>query len=134
MKLLKLVILAGSLLTLPALVFAHTDLAASTPASGAVLNVAPTSLELSFTAPVQLLKLEIAGSNGRAVVMDFKPVTSAASSFNLALPALAEDNYTVSWTVLGEDTHRVAKEFSFSVDAKATASTMAPAMPSEHKH
>lgn len=136
MKLLKLVILTGSLLMLPTLVFAHTDLASSMPAAGTIVNVAPTELALTFTAKVQLLKVEITGSNGRVVAMDFKPLTNAASSFKLALPALEEDSYKVSWTAMGEDTHRVAKEFSFVIDASATASAIeaAPAAHTEHKH
>lgn len=138
MKILKTTLLLSGLLALPLTVFAHTDLRASNPGNGAVLNIAPASIELGFTEDVQLLDLNIVGASSGEVQTDFIPATKATSNFRIMLPALAEDFYKVSWRIVGKDAHEVAKDFTFTVDAKAQASS--PTMParheehSEHKH
>ena len=110
-------LLAG-LLLLPLQVFAHTGLKTSTPADGAVVQTAPASIELVFTADVRLIKLEVT-SEGQAVKTDFKPAATPAATFTVATPGLGDGNYTVNWAVIGADGHNVTNSFGFAVNAHA---------------
>jgi len=121
MKSLK--ILSWSVLLLASgLLRAHTHLEAAAPADGAVLNTAPATLDLTFGEDVQLLKLTVTDAAGAPQDLDFTPAAKAAKAFSIALPALAPSAYTVNWTVLGADGHRVEGEFAFALDPAAEES------------
>jgi copper resistance protein C len=137
MNAMKLLALLGVCSVISPAALAHTDLASSSPIDGAVSNSAPPAIELNFNGDVQLLKLQIAGSNTGEVASAFKPSAAKQQSFVVALPALVEDTYTVNWTVLGADGHRVEKSFTFTVDAAAreqAGSTPAATSHAEHAH
>lgn len=135
MKLLKSISLLGVSLFASTMVLAHAHLAASTPAQNSVVTEAPNAIELSFTEEVQLLKFAIAGSDGQAVATEFKPGVDAQKIFSVPLPMLEHDSYTVSWTILGDDGHRVEDNLSFTVDANASESAgKSVETHSEHSH
>lgn len=135
MKKLFALLLASSLLTLGSFASAHTDLAHSIPSNGAVMNEAPEKMELHFTEAVRLLKFSITDAANAEVQTEFKPSAEEVDNFAIALPALAEDSYTVHWSAMGGDGHLVEKTFTFSVDADAeeVESTSTPAAAS-HAH
>lgn len=135
MKLQRILCLLCFSLLAPGLVLAHAHLSASVPGKDAVVNEAPGVFELSFTEEVQLLKFAITGSNGKAVETEFTPSADAQQSFAVPLPMLGQDSYTVNWTILGDDGHRVEDSLSFTVDANAGAATEAVTEPHpEHSH
>ena len=107
------------LLLLGSTAFAHTELAESVPVDGAVLTEAPPALELTFSADVQLLKLDITSAEGVALDLDFTPSATAARTFSIPLPALEPAPYAATWTIVGADGHRVEGELSFLLDATA---------------
>lgn len=100
-------------------VLAHTHLEKATPADGAVLKAAPSALELSFGESVQLLKVDVANAAGAMQDLGFKAGAATAKTFSVPLPALVPSTYTVNWTVLGADGHRVEGHFAFTVDPAA---------------
>lgn len=102
-----------------AVLLAHSALTETFPADGATVNAAPEKLGLAFNEDVRLLRVSLSGEDSGAVETGFRPQASAAKQFSLALPALAEDSYTVEWTIMGSDSHRVEGNFSFTVDAAA---------------
>ena len=126
MKQLKIV-LWSTLLLASRLLHAHTHLEAAEPADGAVLKAAPATLDLSFGEAVQLLKVDIANATGAAQDIGFAPAANAAKTFSITLPALAPSTYTVNWTVLGADGHRVEGHFGFTIDPNAAESAGAHA-------
>lgn len=136
MKKLFAFVMAAGLLTLGSVASAHTDLASSAPANGAVINQAPEKLELHFTEAVQLLKFSMTDSKNSAVAVEFKPSADKVSHFGIALPALKEDSYTASWSAMGSDGHLVEKTFAFTVDADAQEVEIAPepASAAAHSH
>jgi copper resistance protein C len=132
MKYLKFLLLLPTLLLGTPLLLAHTGLETASPADGAVIKTAPTALELTFSGDVQLLKLDVATVAGAAQETGFEASATAAKTFSVPLPALAPAAYTVSWTVLGADGHRVEGSFGFTVDPAATES--AGAASEHHGH
>jgi copper resistance protein C len=126
MKRLK-ILLCSTLLLASGLLRAHTHLEAAAPADGAVLQAAPATLDLTFGEDVQLLKLDVSNAAGTAQELGFTPAADAAKTFSIVLPALAPSAYTVNWTVLGADGHRVEGKFAFTVDPAAVESAGAHA-------
>lgn len=119
MNTLKLLAVLGVCTALAAAAFAHTDLASSTPGNGAIVATAPEAIELNFTGEVQLLKLQIVGSDSGEVSSSFKLTAAQQRTFVVELPALVEDTYTVNWKVLGADGHQVEKSVAFTVGTGA---------------
>jgi methionine-rich copper-binding protein CopC len=122
MKCIKL-LLCSTLLLASSLLRAHTHLETAVPADGAVLKAAPSTLELSFGEDVQLLKLDVANAAGVPQPLSFVAGATATKTFSIAVSPLAPAAYTVNWTVLGADGHRVEGHYSFTIDPAATEST-----------
>ena len=122
MKKLNLVMIPGLFsagLLLSGALLGHAALSGAVPADGAVLNESTKTLDLTFNEDVRLLKVSVTGKQNQEVDIDFAPSSREARQFAVAIPALEEGSYTVNWTILGSDSHRVENSFSFTVDAAA---------------
>lgn len=96
--------------------FAHTGLDSSIPTDGAMLMESPKTVELDFTADVNLIKFEIVKKmDGTAVEVDFTPSATANSYFSVPMPELAMGHYQVNWSLLGGDGHQIEGSFDFMV-------------------
>lgn len=99
--------------------WAHAVLLESVPGDAAELNESPPEVVLRFNEDVRLLRLEIKDADGNAVDSGFSAAAEASSSFAVSLPALADGAYSVEWTIISADGHRVAGEFGFRLDTAA---------------
>ena len=97
---------------------AHTELATTVPANGAMIAAAPENVQLEFSEPVRLTALSIQ-KDGEGK-QSLGPLPSQASeAFAVALPAtLGDGHYVVSWRALSADTHVMNGEFMFAVGAE----------------
>lgn len=96
--------------------FAHTELAGTVPADRAVIATAPEDLQLRFSEPVRLTALSVRKDGAAKQSLGPLP-TETTGQFTVALPALDEGHYVVSWRALSEDTHVMSGEFMFVVGA-----------------
>jgi len=116
MKYLRLTFTVFFALTFTSAVFAHTDLSSSSPANNAMLMESPDSVELTFSAKVNLTKLEVVNQmSGDAVELSFTPSVTPNSEFSIAMPELSMGNYLVNWALLGSDGHQMTGSFGFMV-------------------
>ncbi|WP_425307405.1 copper resistance protein CopC [Ammonicoccus fulvus] len=97
--------------------WAHAELLGSSPADGAVLQVAPATVELDFSEAVQPVPeaARLVLSDGSA-----QPVAAVArdSRVTITLPdALGDGAYAVSYRILSADGHVVSGVVSFRVGA-----------------
>ena len=97
---------------------AHTGLKESTPADGTTVSAIPASIELVFTAPVRLMKLDLMMA-GHAMPTNFKPGGDPVASYTIATPGMHPGEFTVNWAVIGPDGHTVTNSFTFKVDPAA---------------
>ena len=126
---LLVVAVTGMILTGTA--FAHAKLQSTTPAAGAQLKLAPTSLTLRFNEKVRLAVLTLS-VDGRAVPVTVDRSAPAAAQVSVALPVLAVGKYSVQWSVLSADDGHVSKgTFAFAV-GPAVAAAAVLASPSAH--
>ena len=98
-------------------VFAHTGLTSSLPADNAMLMKSPEVIEVTFGNPVRLVSLSIANTKGEPVETAFKPSMEASDTFSYNLSMLMPSTYKVSWTIMGDDGHKMKGDFSFMVHA-----------------
>lgn len=119
--LLQTVVVLGLSLGLQMAAQAHTGLKQSTPAADAVVAVAPTKIDLVFTEPVKLIKLEIMAPD-HAMPSNFAPNADAQASFSFETPGMHPGMFTVNWAVIGADGHAVNNSFTFTVDPNAQSS------------
>ncbi|MGM0559731.1 MAG: copper resistance CopC family protein [Pseudomonadota bacterium] len=107
------VILLAMLATVPAL--AHSPMKESTPASGATVQSAPETLQVSFNNPVIFTNVEV-HQDGEEIPVEFERSSKAAEDHSVTLPSLSDGNYTVSWSALSpDDGHAMQGTFSFTV-------------------
>ncbi len=93
----------------------HTKLSNSSPAADAKLDQAPSELRLSYSTDVRIMALVLKNEDGVKTDLGFKPSAETADQFQFHLPALENGNYTVDWSILGEDGHKMTGGFSFTV-------------------
>lgn len=95
-------------------VFAHTALSEAVPSDGAMIMQSPENLQLKFTEDVRLLKVAVMlGEN--EIDIEFEPSATASRQFSVTLPKLEHGHYSVAWSVMGADSHRVEGNLSFMV-------------------
>jgi copper transport protein len=109
---------------------AHAELVSSDPAEGAVVDVAPDTVTLTFNEPVRLTSQQIAVYDAEG---DEVPSTAGASGTEVTVDLadaadLPDGSYVVSWNVLSGDGHPVSGALTFSVGA-ASVSVVAPPEP-----
>jgi len=120
-KLLTLAFTVWGSMFASSMLLAHAGLAESNPGDKAVLNHSPENLEFIFSEEVRLLKVIVHDSSSMEVDTGFAPDSKAETLFSVVMPELSADTYTVEWTILGSDSHRVEGEFSFTYDPMAVA-------------
>jgi methionine-rich copper-binding protein CopC len=98
-------------------VLAHTGLTSSMPANHAMLMKSPEMIEVTFDDSVRLVNLLLVNSKEETIEIDFAPTMDASETFSYALPSLTPDTYKASWTIMGEDGHKMKGDFSFMVHA-----------------
>jgi len=106
-------ILASVLLLPVAIAHAHAHLTAAVPADGSV-GKAPEHIVLSFSeaARITAMSLQRDGEAPRTLTL---PPAEKAARITVPLPKLAPGHYTLSWRVVGEDSHVVPGTLRFTV-------------------
>lgn len=111
----KIFITLWAVLAVTSVVHAHSRLVSSSPEDGAHLGSAPSMLHLQYNEPVRMLSIELEGDVEGVVDINFSRSRQQSDHVEVALPDLADDRYTVTWTLIGQDGHRVSGTVSFTV-------------------
>jgi len=124
-------LLAGSLALLPALTLAHTELTASDPADGSTLTDAIDEVVLTFAGEVgQDAGFIVRNASGAEVGSGGVDLEVADRNVLRGGVTVAEiGEYTVAWSVVGDDGHEVEGEVTFTYDPDGEASAPDTALP-----
>lgn len=96
--------------------------AESSPVDDSILGSAPSSLDLSFDQPVQLVKLVLYTNERDWIDIDFRFDPRTGTEFSWPVPELEQlDYYSVSWAILDERDALVKGSFNFSFGPGAEA-------------
>lgn len=113
-------------------VFAHAGLKKSIPAAVSQFKESPPELVLTFERPVMLMKVTLTEAKGTAVNFNFKASSKLEETHTFPLSKLDDGHYTVNWTTMGKDGHKMSGSYAFMVGATAMP-TSSPAKD-EMKH
>lgn len=114
----RLLAIAGFTVLFHSSALAHTALTEATPGNDALVIEPPTEVALVFNGPVTLVKFELMGT-GHEMDTEFKMDPEAKANFTVLTPGMHPGDFTVNWSVIGEDGHTVSDSFSFTVDPTA---------------
>lgn len=109
---------------LTAVAMAHAALTGAVPADGAVVNLPPKTLSLSFSEPVSPLVLRLILPDGQARVLETFVLRDR--TLEIASPDdLAAGTHVLAWRVVSEDGHPVAGSTIFSIGSPSSAPPVA---------
>ncbi|MBU2667389.1 copper resistance protein CopC [Actinoplanes bogorensis] len=102
--------------------FAHNALAEATPAKGATVKKAPTSVKLRFLQKLNpdYTTITVSGSSGKVDASD--PEVDGKTG-SVTFDALPNGAYTVAYRVVSEDGHTVQGSYKFTVADPAASSS-----------
>ncbi|OUX75258.1 MAG: hypothetical protein CBC19_11565 [Oceanospirillales bacterium TMED59] len=131
-----LVVSLAILLTYSNLGHAHSPVGFVIPKDGSVIKDAPEKIEIVFTAPAKLIKLELSRvtSNGKstliggllgsevleAIDLEKSHLMKEAKRHVINTPMLDLGLYKTTWRALSEDGHAIKGEFAFEISAEGT--------------
>ena len=118
-------------LLIPSIAFAHSPLSSISPAADAVLDTAPTVIEMTFKSPAKLIKLELFKVNAEAkdslfsslfgndsgdeVSLESDALLKESATHTIILPLLEAGVYKINWRALSEDGHIMKGESVFQI-------------------
>jgi methionine-rich copper-binding protein CopC len=111
----KCLVISGLLFSNAAFAHGGIELTKTMPKDDAMLMSAPQTLELSFSAKLQLMKVTLSKKNGDEIDFGFKPSREAEADYSWELPKLPAATYYVEWIAMGNDGHKLKDSYSFMV-------------------
>jgi methionine-rich copper-binding protein CopC len=115
---------------------AHSPVGFVIPKDGSIIKKAPEKMEIVFTAPAKLIKVEfskvtsnqkkslISGLLGNEVLTPIKlnrdHLMKESKQHMISLPELDDGVYKTAWRALSEDGHAIKGEFIFEVSPKGS--------------
>ncbi|MQS08094.1 hypothetical protein FNX48_013170 [Streptomyces sp. IF17] len=106
---------------------AHASLTGSTPERDAVLEEAPTGVELTFSEEVGVSDDSIRVLDPTGERIDDGEVIGGSGAYAVGLgPDLPDGTYTVVWQVVSADSHPVGGAFTFSIGAPSPTAVAVP--------
>lgn len=118
--------MAGVLALIPSAVFAHAELAASTPTDGSTVSGTPPIIELTFTeALTAKSSLELVGPAG-SIASGSPPAPSEPTTMTIDPPTLEPGEYSVRWTAATDDGHIERGAITFTVVAPPPTPSPSP--------
>lgn len=95
--------------------FAHATLVSSDPARDAMI-ASPKQITLHFS---EALEMKVSGlkltTGGKPVAIKSVPAPDAKSLAAVPVQPLTSGRYTIAWTSMGDDAHKLSGTVSFSV-------------------
>ncbi len=94
----------------------HTELVSSNPADGDLLTASPAAVRLVFSGPVEATLSMIRLVTADGAQLEFDPSSEDEGRVLVArLPGLANGNYTIEWSTVSVDGHKVEGRLTFKV-------------------
>ena len=112
---------------------AHASQTGSTPEAGAVLEAAPSTVEVTFDSPLMDIGAALVVRAGDGTVISDDTPEVAGARIRVDVPAdAAPGTYTVAFRVVSQDGHPITSTFDYTVagDAPGPAAASAPGSPS----
>lgn len=117
--------LMGSLLALPSAT-GHASQTGSSPAAGAVLDAAPSSVEVTFDTPVMDVGAALVVRSEDGTVISGAPEVDRTAIRVAVPPDAMPGRYAVAFRVVSQDGHPITSTFDYTVAGEAPTTTAPP--------
>jgi copper transport protein len=109
-----------SLFTYSTTIDAHADLASSSPADGATLEIAPTEVVLKFSSAIdnQVFEIDAQNEEGSSLSSGEPTLNLAKDELTLPLSDQTSGLVTIPYSVISKDGHPIEGNISFTVESK----------------
>ncbi|SDD86933.1 hypothetical protein SAMN04488239_11177 [Ruegeria marina] len=94
---------------------AHSDKESTIPADGAILERAPTHIEMTFDSPMRLTMVRLTDAEGGDIELQRSDGMAPVTQFQAVPATLLPGAYTVEWRGLSGDGHPMQGSFSFEI-------------------
>jgi copper resistance protein C len=114
-------LLTAAMLALPATALAHAFLDHADPKVGSTVEKPPEKIKIWFTQQIEpaFSKIEVDDSSGKQIdLKDTHQDPDDKTLLIVSVPALADGEYKVIWSVVSVDTHHTHGDFKFTVKSK----------------
>lgn len=114
-----LLVAAGCALISAGTAQAHSALVGSTPSADAVLDTAPSSVELVFNQEIQtsFANVTVSAADGTQVGAGGEPSVQGERVSLVTTGQMSSGTYTVGYRVISEDGHPITGSYSFTLNA-----------------
>lgn len=103
-------------MVMPADVFAHAGLAASSPSDGQIVESEVSTVKLEFSQPVRVTLVEVSQADvSDSIETQSELPTSFVETVEVEVPTLQAGKYETSWTAVSQDGHVINGTFAFEV-------------------
>lgn len=119
------------LFLVPAQVFAHSKMTSSSPANNDVLSESPSIISMDFNTDIASLSTFTLENDQGELIGLHDIVAEAHKLSGIPDSPLANNSYTVKWTIIGADGHTVDGNYSFKVNAPEVVQEPVPQTTTE---
>ena len=122
----------ATLLINPTSAFAHAGLVFANPAANAEVTIMPEQIQLTFTEELMLIgekkvnNVSLVGPDGEITISE-TTVNGALLSATVPAAEYPSGSYTVSYSIVSADGHKLSDSYSFSLNAPTPLIAPAPA-------
>ena len=126
-----------ALVVAPTAASAHAGLVSANPAANVEITSMPVEIKLTFTEDLltisdkQVNTISMTDPKGAEVTLTEVAVAGAVLSANLPEATFDSGSYTVTYSIVSADGHKLSDSYSFSLNAPTLYVAPAPA-PSQH--
>ena len=112
----KLVLVFFGLVGFASAVFAHSKFNTTNPENEAVLQQAPSEIDMTFGSKIRLIKVTLQIEGQESIDIDLNNYKGFENSFSFNNASQISGQYQVEWRGLSIDGHVMQGEFSFTVE------------------
>ena len=127
-----MILVVVALLLVPVNANAHAGLVFANPAANAEVTIMPEQIQLTFTEELMLIgekkvnNLSLVGPDGEITISE-TTVNGALLSATVPAAEYPSGSYTVSYSIVSADGHKLSDSYSFSLNAPTPLIAPAPA-------
>jgi methionine-rich copper-binding protein CopC len=100
----------------PVAALAHATKEATLPADGALLQISPETIRMSFDMPMRVTLCELRDDEGRTHDLTRTDNMQPVTDFEAVPGVLPAGRYTIEWRGLASDGHAMSGRFSFEIE------------------
>lgn len=115
-KIIKSIAQAALLALSISVAFAHTEVNTTTPENGAVIEIVPSHIIMTFGDQIRVTRVEMTHDSEDSVDLDLGNQKEFSKRFEIPISDMGSGIYQFEWRGLADDGHPMRGSFEFEVE------------------